>query len=73
MKERERRRKKVFVKDYSIEMSPTHQWVYRVLYYQVGAIPEFRFLSHGYIADFKSKVESIGRLIYFLKIYNKIY
>lgn len=72
MKEREEEEKKVFVNDYYIKMSPTHQWVYRVLYYQVGAIPEFRFLSHGYIADFKSKVESIGRLIYFLKIYNKI-
>ncbi len=53
-------------------MSQTHQWVYSVLYYQVGAIPEFSFLSHGYVVDFKSKVESIGRLIYFLKIYNTI-
>lgn len=32
-KERQKKkRKKVFVKDYTIEMFPTYQWVYRVLY-----------------------------------------
>lgn len=72
MKKRGEEEEKVFVKDYSTETSPTHQCVYRILYWQVGAIPEFNFLRHGYIADFKSKVKSIGRLVYFLKIYNKI-